>query len=308
MKKFYKNIIVLLLLLLAIFWGLDAIFTSVYKKGDYNKEQWLYNKNNESYDYGVLGSSRVYTTLDIKTLNEQTGKKGINLGLDGSLVSSQSLMLEILLSHGNTFKEIFFQIDPYNVNKDTISLFAQPRFLPFIKDELVFNHYRDFGVQWYVYRYVPYYRYAEFNFDWGPHNFLNHLAKVGKPDYDNAGGYFYSEYAFRGKKDRREYLFEMNAEYKYLNKVIDLCREHNIKLTLFTAPYASIDQTSKYTRNKEEFRELMKQKGVDYVDFGPLYNQRFDYFVDEDHLNLDGVEVFTKEFGRKFIDNEAIQP
>lgn len=305
MKIIMKKLLVLISLLLVIFLFLDILFTSVYQKGNYSKEQWLMNLKDDSFDYGVLGSSRAYTTVDVKSINEHTGLKGINLGIDGSLISTQALILEVLLNSGNKFDRIFFQVDSYNSNDEAIGKFTKPRFMPFIREPIVFNHFKKYGIEWYAYKYLPYIRYAEYNFDWGPHNLLNHFLKISNPDHDEVGSFFYPNFEFTGEQNTSEYLFDLNGEYSYLKKIVKLCEENNIDLVLFTAPLASVSETNEHMINAKEFNKICEQLKVPYYDFRTLYNEDYSMFTNYNHLNKKGVEEFSLVLKDLVVKNDA---
>src|SRR5690554_4090222 len=110
MKKLFINILLFLIILFSIFWILDYAFTTVYKKGDYTKIQWLYNKKNQNYDYAIHGSSRAFTTIDVGKINSKTALKGINISVDGSTITDQYLMLKIFLGNNNNIKHLYLQV------------------------------------------------------------------------------------------------------------------------------------------------------------------------------------------------------
>jgi len=254
------------------------------------------NKKNEHYDYGILGSSRVYTSLDVLKLNEISGKRGINLGIDGSLISLQSTMLRRLVDKGNSFDTIFMHVDPYNYQETAIGEFTKPRLMPFIHDDIIFSLFDGKSIKWQLYRYLPYLRYMEYNFDWGPHNYINHLFKLSTPDHDKTGSYFYPFNEFRGEKNKAKYLFDLSRESFYLDQIIETCANNNIELIIFTAPYASVNVSGAYNENAKKFKELKLPTGVPYKDFRLLYNEELSYFANYNHLNKKGVDAFTTEF------------
>jgi hypothetical protein len=322
--KLIKKGLILLLITFAVFFLLDEVFTAVFKNGTYNKSQWLNHIHDQQYDYIIHGSSRAYTTLNVGKLNKETGLKGLNISVDGSWIADQKLMLEMFLDKGNKMKKLYLQIDPWAVNKDSMSHFAIPKFFPYLKEDLVFNHYKDYGAQWYAYRYVPFYRYAEFNSTWGIHQVLVDMFNLMKPDFDEYGGHFYTETTYRGSikmgdPSVQNYFFspikldkygkpELDengkskpAELKYLNKIIDICKKNNIELICFTAPVSNVNADEAYRKNIDELRKILESKEVKYYDFAPVYATQFDHFTDEIHLNPKGVAAFHEEFKKILI-------
>ncbi|RDC65403.1 hypothetical protein [Adhaeribacter pallidiroseus] len=303
MKKLFLNLFTLLVLLYGFFWILDEVFTRVYKKGEYTKTQWIYKMEGQQFDYAIHGSSRGYTTIDVGDINKATHLKGINLSVDGAYIADQYLTLKLFLEHGNKINHLYLQVDPVSSGTEKINSTTIPKFFPYIKEKEVFNHFKQFGYIWYVYRYVPFYRYAEYNTIWGIHQFLNDSFQLFPKEYDKYGGRFYpvSNYK-RSYKKQQAYEFDLTNNYKYLNKVIALCKSKNVKLTLFTAPYSNVAVTEKYKQNVEAFKQMMSRKGVDYINYATIYNNELNMFYDEVHLNKKGVKTFTLEVKENLIE------
>lgn len=293
MKKFSINVLLLLTLLLSTFWVLDYTFTTVYKRGDYTKVQWLYNMHNEDFDFAVHGSSRAFTTINVGEIDSYTDLRGVNISVDGSSITDQYLMLKIFIENNNKVKHLYLQVDPWSTNSEEISEFAIPKFFPYLKERVVFDHFKQFGIKWYAYRYIPFLRYAEYNTIWGPHQLLNEAFDLFPQDFDQYGCYFYKEVNYRGETALQKMEFELNGGFKFLNQIIDLCKEKNIALTLFTSPIANIRIDEAYKSNMSVFKNMMNKKGVEYINYGSIYGNEKSFFTDEIHLNKFGVEDFT---------------
>ncbi len=90
---------------------------------------------------------------------------------------------------------------------------------------------------------------------------------------------------------------EKNMEY--FEKIIELCKEKNVRLLLVKAPSNATAEEQRYYNTVEK---IAKEKGIEFVD----YNMRFDEigfdmendFFDKRHLNIYGAEKFTKYFIR----------
>jgi hypothetical protein len=294
MKKFFVKSLKLALILYLIFWLLDAGFTYIFQKGNYTKIQWLAKVKEQQYDYVIHGNSRAYTTVDIGKVNKSTGKKGINISVDGSSITDQYLMLKLFLSQRNKVKTMYLQVDPFSSNTEQIFDFAIPKFFPYLKNDIVFDHFKRFGYEWYAYRYIPFYRYAKYNTLWGAHEVLNDAFGLLPQDFDQYGDYFYPDVNYKGPDTLRDLTFELNARYKYLFQIINLCRSANIKLILFTAPVADIRIDDKYKANILAFKEKMRNLGVQYYNFGDLYGNDPRYFYNEIHITKAGAEDFTR--------------
>ena len=295
MKQFFKRLSLLVLASLVFFWLLDLGFTYVFKKGYYTKIQWLYTLENKNYDFAIHGNSRAFTTVDIPVIEKATGKNGINISVDGSSIPDQYLMLKIFLKNGNKIKKLYLQVDPFSSNTEEIFDFAIPKFLPYIKDPMVFDHFKQFGKEWYAYRYVPFYRYAKYNTLWGIHEVLIDNFKILPQDFDKYGDFFYPNVNYKGPDSLRHMTFDLNGKYKFLNQIIELCKLNNVELILFTAPVADIILDKGYYANAENFKKLMQNKAVSYYNYGDLYGHDPKFFYNQIHITKDGAEDFTRK-------------
>lgn len=295
MKKFFIQLFKLLVICYVLFWLMDVGFTHVFKKGNYTKVQWLAKVKNQNYDFIIHGNSRAFTTIDIPKIEAATGKKGINISVDGSSITDQYIMLKLFLLNNNKFKKMYLQIDPFSSNTEEIFDFAVPKFFPYLKDTVVFDHFKQFGYEWYAYRYIPFYRYAKYNTLWGIHEVINDQFGILPQDFDQYGDFFYPGTDYKGPEKLRDLTFDLKGRYKFLNQIIQLCKDNNIEVILFTAPVADIRIDAKYKQNIIEFTNLMlKEKGVHYYNYGDLYGNDPKYFYNVIHITKAGAENFTE--------------
>ena len=86
-----------------------------------------------------------------------------------------------------------------------------------------------------------------------------------------------------------------------LDKFIEVCRMHHIKLIMVTTPvhHSFYDQMDpiKYARMQDNISFLINKYHVTYLNYfkNQLFNSRD--FIDPDHLNIEGVEKFSKLLG-----------
>lgn len=295
MRRFFRKLLTLSVIVFALFWLMDVVFTYVFQNGYYTKIQWLYKVKNEQFDYAVNGNSRAFTTIHIPSVEKATGHKGINISVDGSSIPDQYLMLKLFLLNNNKIARLYLQVDPFSSNTEHIFDFAIPKFMPYLKEPIVFDHFKQFGYEWYAYRYIPFYRYAKYNTLWGPHEVLIDQFRILPQDFDKYGDFFYPSVAYKGPKKLRKLEFDLNGKYTFLNKIIEFCKQNEVELILFTAPIADIIIDNDYRANAEAFKNLMKEKGVSYYNYGDLYGNDPTYFYNEIHLSRKGAEDFTKK-------------
>ena len=91
----------------------------------------------------------------------------------------------------------------------------------------------------------------------------------------------------------------------YVNKIINLCKENNVEITLVCTP------VSKYVLSRwadwyDDFHAMLagiaKQNCVDFWDFTLVKDAYFrssaEFFSDSTHLNIDGAQLFSRLFAR----------
>lgn len=95
---------------------------------------------------------------------------------------------------------------------------------------------------------------------------------------------------------------------KYLNKIINICKENNIQLLLIELP--SADSWSQDLSNKTT--EFAKQHELEFIDLNLLLNEMdFSWQTDTadggDHLNVYGAEKVSKYLGKILKENYSIK-
>jgi hypothetical protein len=82
---------------------------------------------------------------------------------------------------------------------------------------------------------------------------------------------------------------------EYLQKIIDLCKQENIGLVLFCAPYP---ETADESAQQNSIADLAKANGITFFDFNTFYQKiGIDFatdYRDGDHLNSSGADKVTK--------------
>ncbi|NJN28650.1 MAG: hypothetical protein HC819_23075 [Cyclobacteriaceae bacterium] len=282
---------------------LDVLFTYSFKKGTFFKTQWIYNLKNKQLDYAVLGASRSLTAIDIGETNEVLGLVGLNLSLDGSLPTSQYLILKLFLEHGNKIDQLIFNVNTWQIGIDSISHFSYPRFMPYAHDDAVYDYFKTYDDNWIYYRYVPFYRYAKFNFDWGLGMYANSVFGMFKPNFDSLGSFYYPFYDYRGTREIDDYAFDLTGDFKNLFKIHDLCKQYGIKLTVIFLPVVNLRYDEGYKDNMQQFEAMLAAKQIGFIDYGNAYNGQFALFTDETHFNKKGVKQFTNDYFIPLVDS-----
>ena len=95
---------------------------------------------------------------------------------------------------------------------------------------------------------------------------------------------------------------EEHEEYKehvdrkkmeYVNKVIEICKNNNIKLVLVNSPNFAIIHANKW---ENEIRDLAQRSEIEFLNYGQdsTFMQHNEWFQDWDHLNTVGADIYSR--------------
>jgi len=288
MVEFLKKIGVLLIGFFLI--GNLMSFGSLWvlREGSFYKPSFLATSiKRNNFDYIVLGTSTGLTTLNTRHIDALTHKKGINLSVDDTSISSQYLMLQHFVAQGKTTK--ICVLAPSMVSYDTQDLNVNAndyRFLPYINRDYVSNYYKSFSSTESVLlsgsRYVPLLGVSYYNAEL----FFPSLLSLIKPErrnrFDAQGNYTYPNQNMDSKliKNRKEIHLKFKNEA--LKKIKALCDSQGIQLICYLSPMQSRAVTafpSTYT--------VINHTAV-------LNDVR--YFYDDIHVNTSGRQIISERF------------
>ncbi len=312
MKAFIKRIIIVNLLLAGFILGYGYFCDWFFAAPQFldhqdNKRAWCIKKKNEQYDLAVLGSSRAFGSFDMNMLAELTGKKVINLGANGSGYVDNYLVLHQFLKNNNTIKQLALQVDIYSLNaKQSFSNhFHTFQFLPYWSDPVIKKGILPYldqkeKITW---KYFPALRYFTYNKYFSPKEVIRRYRQKNKtksPFDKSLGG--------PGKADRQ---FEPMAteltsqtrsldtlDIEYLNKIIALCQQNNIKVVAYKAPelLSRQQQIKNYKELNEQVTKILTDAGIHYLQPDTLLEANETNFANPTHLNKNGMMAFTQSF------------
>src|ERR1700741_4751314 len=162
MNKLIKNTIYFSLLVLLISYPISIYITNNFST--YNKQNWILKKSGLKFDYAVLGSSRVNTMIDIKSLDKNFEKKGINIGNTGAGYAENYIILSEFIEK-NKINTLILNTDEFSFNsvKAWKHPFHEFEFLPlFSKYDAVFYDYTPMW-KFYLWKIIPLTKYLEYN-------------------------------------------------------------------------------------------------------------------------------------------------
>jgi hypothetical protein len=289
MKKFSIYILGILFSLILLLYLADFIFTTVYIKSiPRNKLQYILKEKNKFYDIVFLGSSRVANHVDTELFSKLSGKRCINLGVEGAGLNDNLLQLKLLLD-SNKVNNLFLQVDN-NFQNSSPSNISISEAMPFFTNKIVSDHLKEHFNNYYLLKYIPFYRYAVNSPKIGFREMFFSLINK-KPRIDPSKGYIPK---FHKALTLKYYSFPKNIvrENPALNEIKLICKEYNVNLILFISPYCSKVINSNYL-------EQLNYKIPNLYDLSKNYKD--DYFSNCSHLNDRGAKEFTKSLFLKTV-------
>lgn len=282
MYNFVKYILKTLLILVVSACVLDFFYTQVYATSkERNKIQAVINGPNKKLDVLILGSSRANNHI-VTSEFEKENIKAFNFGMSGSSLEETALLLELILEKKWNIKNVLLEVD-LNVNSESFSEGTRAAFMPYFRNEIVSNYYKETEKYNQLY-YIPFYRYIAYESKIGAREMFFSLSKKKTNSLHNSGFYPLNN---RGKNlnyDLSKYKPKPNKNYNFIK---ELCKKHNVNLIVITTPIC------KNTINRNYFKELK-------LLYPEIHN--FENLVTEDkffsscgHMNVEGATIFTKK-------------
>ncbi len=243
MKRWLRAI-VFIALVLGLLSGLSKVFDSAAKRDLREKARWVISKRNENYDFAILGSSRSYVGVHIPTLERKLGKKGINLSLDGTTYPEQYLALTLFLQH-NHIKQLILDVNVFGFDN---SAFKYPyrayEYLPRIDEPVVFENLRDyFGWRAVAWKYIPFFKNAEFNSKIGAVQCYTLIKSRFDPRTKDAEFDQYGSRLLNLKTDEQAMEGGTNVTWKidavpqkYFLRLLELAKSSHVDVTMIMLP------------------------------------------------------------------------
>lgn len=238
------------------------------RKSDFYKPQFVKNGvPDTAFDYVVLGSSTGLTTLDTYQIDSLTGKKGLNISMDDSGLSSQYLMLEFFYALQKKMKYLVLAITPWDmaVSKPVIND-NDYRFLPDINEKCVFEYYKSlehtkFKVLTYT-KYFPILGVSYYNTELFYPSFLAALKPSMRNRFDAKGNYSYPVSGH--PKDEEFKTTTLERSNPYFKKIQQFCFYNNITLLLYQSPIYNTRIISDNDPNFINHSDLLKDANLFY--------------------------------------------
>jgi len=241
MKVFLQKVVKFSLLFVLISMLAGYLLNFIFEQDKTNKIPWINQLENKTYDYALMGSSRVANMTDARIINKTTQLNGINLGVGGGDFRLNYMNLEVFLANNNRVKTLFLQIDPFTIY--TNDQYNVPSY-----DHYFYNHMHLKAVyqalkdhkgqrELQLNKAIPVIRFMEYN---EVYKFTALLRTVMGSEGQGASlGFEGVESsaleAIQKNWENLVYTQEAQSELEYLYRIINLCKTAGIELVLYSA-------------------------------------------------------------------------
>lgn len=282
MKPFLKTVGLYITIVILALFVLEWLFTYGYynPKNPRSTTSWIMSfDSKDTLDYALFGSSRCIHTVNPTIINKEYKTNGLNLAYAASNPMEIKLSLKTLLKK-QYVKRIFVQVD-YSYDQHGPHPLAEIAWMPFLKEDYVYNELKQYDTKYWYLKNIPFYRYMKYDAKIGVRDFLFNYTK--KSDYMTDFGYvpLFNELI----SDKVKNTNVKHIENPHLKEVIDICAEEEIEIDFFTAPIYRFEgdysALSNYLPNYHNFATVITDRGS---------------FQDNTHLNYKGAKVFTNIF------------
>lgn len=289
MRKFIYKLFLFSSLVLVLAYTVDYCFTTVFQKGNTNKNQWLNNIENTNYDVAIIGSSRSWWNVDLNKFNEELELNCISLSNNHFPYCEMLLRLKQFYANGNSIKFLLIQTEYWNFF-DQEQDFSNTVYnnIPYLDDTTTYNYLSSRSAEWIKLKYVPLLRYSKYNRQWGVEEFLITLSGKRNPIYDSTGSFFSNNkfYGTDSKVFDKPEAYNINPDFL---AIYEFCKSNKIEVSIFTSPVYHAKYHEESQLKMEAKLDSLKMEYQNYID---MYDDST-FFNDNIHLSKKGGKAFT---------------
>jgi hypothetical protein len=308
LKHFIKNLLIFVL----VIFTLDRVFGYVLEKFYFSLKtgqfaQNTYALNEAAPDILIFGSSRALHHYSTPILSNQLGLSVYNAGLDGQFLPYYCASQEVILER-KIPKIIILDVNIWELGPNESKYFKLASLLPYVNEHPLLRKYTaeisSYENLKLISKTYPY----------------NSTLLISVYDYINSNklsqddrGYYplvrtVSEKEFNIYKDNQEIYNQKRAKQDikidpkavaYYRQFLKKTATLNIKTFVIISPTILTEPNSK---EKSLLKEITQEyKNVTFLDYtsDTLYNNQFQLFADEFHLNNIGADIFSKNLVSK---------
>ena len=283
MRAFVKQIVIILGIIVACLYVLDALYEQVLSKGKArSKIQHIVNMSNTHYDYAFFGSSRVENHIDCDLIEKLTGKTCVNFGMAGTSLADLTLALDILTYNECTFDTVLIQVD-YGYNKTGRTKVFESQLIPSMKHPVVKKAFENHPKKW-QYANIPFYRFMVNDKVLGLRELTaTVMKKEAKVDFENG---FVPLYGV-ARNVRGAFPEKIARDNPSYHKLLAFASNTKTEVIFFTAPYCKEVKNAK-------FIGTLKTEIPTLIDYTQIYDSVPRFFKDCGHLNREGAMDFSR--------------
>lgn len=289
----------------------------------------FYNQEPNSIDMVYIGSSHSYCTFDPEIIDSILKTSSWQMGTPLQHYDTSYYVLREVLNHQKP-KKVVLEIY-WDILKDEFEMKQANSFFEVLKNQELKDEYinKVFPINERIkYSLFPI-RYQQDYFAYEANEIQNNLEEkygvhkkalpeVKGTEYYRSRGYTYcdiimpeNEYdetnQFKGF-DGEDWEFN-RTQKKYIEKIIELCKNEGIELYFVTAPVAnvSMDYIENYDIVHNTVAEFAKENNIPYIDYNIVNKDENlltnENFRDDAHLNHSGVQIVDKHFAQWLMNN-----
>jgi len=302
-----KKIITYFLIVTALLYGLRYLhYTGLLKQqnGYYAKYKTCFVEKN-NYNVLFLGSSRVEMHYNTRLFDSLTNQNSFNLSLAGATPQVAFAVLKAYLQNSKPPNYLLYEIDYHFLKFRSTEVKDFNNFFPFLKNKTLLNEFTKIDARIPNFYYNPYYSwpYTGFkNMSTSLHGWLNIPNQTDSLYYKG-----YLKEVLRPNLNyvpvKKHTTFFNITDRNYLDSIIKVCKQNNIKITLISSPIfagGAVDLLNK-KQIIMQLNNIAKINKIDYFDFSsmPFCDER-KLFIDNYHLNHLGATKYTSFFSLFF--------
>ncbi len=314
-------------LLLCVILLIGNAYETASKKNKINmwsKQRFVdfYNSDKNSIDMLFIGSSHSYCTFDPLVVDEKLLLNTYQLGMPEQYPDTSYYTLLEALNYQKPKKvvmEIFFGVMDKDFNYKQADLLFQVMENNKLRLDYVKNVFPANEKAKYL---IPAIRFQTDFIQWANNaltKIINDKFKLRKnretenkviagEEYYRSKGFIYCDYVMSEEEQKKVGGFNgekwniSNVQKKYLEKIMELCKQNDIELIWVTAPisYAALEKTVSYNKIHNTIKAIADENNICYLDFNTLYPNikifEDDDFRDASHLNYNGAVIASEYF------------
>ncbi len=294
-------------LLLAVLIGADALVNVGLRKVD-TAAFGVFNRivrGGIDADLVVSGSSRALNHFDPRIVAARTGHTAMNIGINGSQTDMQLAVFRTYLAHNRRPRLLVQNLDSFTFVTSRKGLWFPAQYMPYLNEPALYDALLAIDPDLWKVRRLPLYGYAvhDMNFTWWLG--LRRLAGWNPPEdrflgFQPRNAPWSGEFADFRDRQGRGVTFEIEPQgIKDLEALLDLCKAERIPVLLVYSPVYYEMQAIETNRSAifDRFRAIAQRYDVPLWDYSASrLSQSREYFVNSQHLNAAGADLFSREF------------